>query len=279
VAKLEPGGLGPPFFCCTVRRGWGTDTGMSTTPAISVCIPAYDMGGAGGNYLGFSLERLTRQTFEDFEVVVSDQSDGSGVAEACAAYGDRLTIRRVAYREGKRQASANTNNAMRHARGRILKVLFQDDFLCDDSALQQVLEAFQDRGCKWVLTGSAVTRDGETLERPMVPRWQDRIRWGFNTISSPSVLALEAGHDIWFDENLQWLMDGDMYHSCHQAFGAPVILPDTLVANRIHAGQVSAGVSRKLRRQEVVYTARKGGLSHAKGDLRAFFYQYLKALG
>ncbi|KZY40490.1 hypothetical protein A3731_12725 [Roseovarius sp. HI0049] len=237
------------------------------------------MGGAGGAFLGQSFDRLARQVFTDFEVVVSDQSEGSGVAEVCGAHADRLAIRRVAYREGKRQASANTNNAMRHAGGRILKILFQDDFLCDDSALQQVFDAFQNPACRWALMGSAVTRDGETLERPMVPRWHDRIRWGFNTISSPSVLALEAGHDLWFDENLQWLMDGDMYHRCHEALGAPVILPDTLVANRIHEGQVSAGVSRKLRRQEVLYTARKGGLMRAKGDLRAFLYQYLKAIG
>ncbi|MEQ8897465.1 MAG: glycosyltransferase [Roseovarius sp.] len=252
---------------------------MSTAPAISVCIPAYDMGGAGGDYLGFSLERLTGQTFKDFEVVVSDQSDGPGVAEVCEAYADRLAIRRVAYREGKRQASANANNAMRHAGAPILKILFQDDFLCDDTALQQVFDAFQDPACRWALMGSAVTRDGETLERPMVPRWHDRIRWGFNTISSPSVLALEAGHGVWFDENLQWLMDGDMYHGCHKAFGAPAILSDTLVANRIHEGQVSAGVSRKLRRREVLYTAQKGGLRRARGDLRAFLYQYLKAVG
>lgn len=252
---------------------------MNTAPAISVCIPAYDMGGAGGDFLGHSLNHLTRQGFTDFEVVVSDQSDSGGVAETCEAYGGRLAIRRIDYRHGKRQASANTNNAMRHANGRILKILFQDDFLCDNSALQKVFDAFLVPSCKWALTGSAVTRDGETLEKPMVPRWHDHIRWGFNTISSPSVLAFEAGHDVWFDENLQWLMDGDMYHSCYKAFGAPVILPDTLVANRIHEGQVSAGVSRKLRREELVYTARKGGLRKAPGDRRAFLFQYLKALG
>lgn len=252
---------------------------MNTAPAISVCIPAYDMGGAGGDYLAYSFDRLIGQDFTDFEVVVSDQSDGPGVVKVCAAYEDRLVIRRVDYRHGKRQASANTNNAMRHASGRILKILFQDDFLCDDKALQKVFEAFEAPLCKWLLTGSAVTRDGKTLERPIVPKWHDRIRWGYNTISSPSVLALEAGHEIWFDENLLWLMDGDMYHRCHEAFGMPVVLPDTLIANRIHEGQVSAGVSRKLRRQEVVYTAKKGGLARAKGDLRAFLYQYLKALG
>lgn len=252
---------------------------MSAPPAISVCIPAYDMGGQGGGFLGQSLERLAAQDFSDFEVVVSDQSDGTGVARACADFADRLAIRRIDNRAGKRQASANTNHAMRHARGRILKILFQDDFLCADSALRQICAAFESPACKWVLTGSAVTRDGATLERPMVPRWHDRIRWGRNTISSPSVLALAAGHDIWFDENLIWLMDADMYQSCHAAFGAPAILPDTLVANRLHEGQVSARVSRRLRRRELRHVAAKGGLMRRPGDLRAFLYQYLKALG
>jgi len=252
---------------------------MTGAPALSVCIPAYDMGGQGGRYLALSLDRLARQHCADFEVVVSDQSDGAEVAEACAAFGARLAIRRIDNRGGKRQGSANANCAMRHARGRILKILFQDDYLCDDSALRQVLQAFEAPGCKWVLTGSAITRDGETLERPMVPRWHDQIRFGRNTISSPSVLALEAGHDIRFDENLVWLMDADIYQSCHAAFGAPVILSDTLVANRLHAGQVSAGVSRALRRRELRYVARKRGLMRQRGDLRAFLWQYLKALG
>ena len=279
MAKLEPGGHVPPVFL--VARGWGLGqhVAMSDTPAISICIPAYDMGGEGGHYLGLSFEKLTEQSFTDFEVVVSDQSDTSGVADICDAFADRLTIRRVDNRAGKRQGSANSNNAMRHAKGRILKILFQDDFLCDPSALQQVFDAFQGSDCKWLLMGSGVTRDGETLERPMVPHWHDQIRYGRNTISSPSVLALEAGHDVWFDENLIWLMDADMYQTCHQTFGAPVILADTLIANRIHPGQVSARVSRKLRRHEVLYTARKGGLMRKPGDLKAFLYQYLKALG
>lgn len=269
----------PPFFMLRNARGRGTDPDMSAHPAISVCIPAYDMGGQGGRYLAQSLERLAAQDFADFEVVVSDQSDTADVADACAAHAGGLAIRRVDYRDGPRQASANCNNAMRHARGHILKILFQDDYLCDDSALRRIFRAFGDTGRKWVLSGSAVTRDGERLERPMVPRWHDQIRFGRNTVSSPSVLALEAGHGLWFDEGLIWLMDADIYQTCHDALGPPAIVPETLVANRLHAGQVSAGVSRGRRRRELRHVAAKHGLMRRRGDLRAFLYQYLKALG
>ena len=83
----------------------------------------------GRHFLRPPLSRLVEQGFTDFEVIVSDQSDTDGVAQVCARYGDRLNIRRVDFTDGPRQSSANANNAMRHASGRILKILFQDDFL------------------------------------------------------------------------------------------------------------------------------------------------------
>lgn len=249
---------------------------LSSQPRISVCIPAYDMSGDGAGFLTPALSSLAEQAFQDFEVIVSDQSENEAIKDLCTRFSDRLAITHVTYSEGPRQGSANCNNAMRHARGDIIKVLFQDDYLCDPSALGQVAEAFETPEVKWALMGSAVTRDMKTLCNPMVPKYTSRIRYGWNTISSPSVIAFEAGHDIWFDENLIWLMDADLYHSCYEALGEPAILPDTLVANRIHAGQVSQNMDRAVCRHEVVYAARKQGLIRARGDLRAFLWQYVK---
>lgn len=249
---------------------------MCRPPRMSVCIPVYDMDGNGAAYLQPALESLASQRFEDFEVIVSDQSNTSDIEDMCAAYAYRLPLTYVTFRHGPMQGSANCNNAMRHARGEILKVLFQDDYLCDTSALTQVARAFDDPATKWALMGSAVTRDMRTLTDPMVPRYTSRIRYGWNTISGPSVIAIEAGHAIWFDENLIWLMDADLYHTCYEKLGEPAILPETLVANRIHKGQVSQNMDRSLCRSEVIYTARKQGLIRAPGDLSAFLWQYLK---
>ena len=250
---------------------------MPRPPLISICIPAYDMGGQGGEYLLDSFEHLLRQTFEEFEVVVSDQSDSDGVAATCKAYADRLTITRVDFRDGKRQASANTNNAMRHARAPLLKVLFQDDYLCDYKALQVIVDAFENPKIGWVLCGSGVTYDGKTLERPMVPRLNPNIHLAKNTVSSPSVLALRAGTGLEFDEELIWLMDGDMYKRCNDTLGPPAICPEPLVANRLHPGQVSAGVSPDLRRQELRYVRAKNRASETLGNRLHYYKQMLKA--
>ena len=249
-----------------------------TKPAISVCIPAYDMGGKGAEYLAASFDRLVSQSFTDFEVVVSDQSDTDGVAKVCAQFGDQMTILRVDHREGSRQASANVNNAMRHASGAIHKVLFQDDFLATQDALQQINDGFAESGAQWLLCGSGVSRDGQSVERPMVPRLTPQIRFGRNTVSSPSVLALRADTGLFFDEELIWLMDVEFYDRCHQDLDAPHILPETLVANRLHEGQVSAGVTKSLRRNELRHVWRKTRDRAGWRDARAFAYQILKAL-
>lgn len=250
---------------------------MTETPYISICIPTYDMGGDGAKYLAHSFDHLLTQSFKDFEVVVSDQSDTEGVAQVCTDYSGRLNIRRVDNRTGKRQGSANTNNAMRHARGRVLKILFQDDFLCREDALAQMAEAFEG-GCDWLLAGSCVSRDGVTQERPMVPKYHPQIHFGWNTVSSPSVVALRAGLDLWYDENLIWLMDSDFVEQCHRKLGEACILPDTMVVNRLHEGQVTKTITRPLRRHELRYLARKFGLRNWR-DLKSFLYQYFKALG
>ena len=61
----------------------------------------------------------------------------------------------------------------------------------------------------WLLTGSEL-QDGKTIERPMVPHLTHYTL--ANTVSSPSVLAFRAWR-VFFDENLIWLMDVELYAS------------------------------------------------------------------
>ena len=246
-------------------------------PAISICIPAYGMGGKGAEYLAQSLEILTRQSFRDFEVVVSDQSDDTAVADVCAAFSDRLTIRHIWNHDAPRQASANVNNALDHASGDIVKVLFQDDFLNGSRALGDIVEAMDGAG-DWLLCGSGISRNGGAVERPMVPRLTEKLQFGKNTVSSPSVLAMRRSRMQLFDENLIWLMDVDLYKRLWDTLGDPVILPQTLVVNRIHEGQVSASVSKSLRQKELRYVRQKFAASTSFSGFLEYLRQRIKAL-
>lgn len=234
------------------------------------------MGGYGAKYLSESLNRLASQDFQDFEVIVSDQSKDDAVQAVCAEI-QGITVHHVWFRDGPKQASANTNNAMRHAKGEILKILFQDDLINSPDALQKTYDAFLGNDRAWLVCGSAVTRDGQTVERPMVPRLHPQIQFGKNTISSPSVLAFRASAKLEFDEDLIWLMDVDIYKRFAMKYGAPCVLPETLILNRLHMGQVSATVSPELRRRELKTVRSKFKAHESFRDKLAFYRQILKA--
>lgn len=246
-------------------------------PKISICIPSYEMGGLGAEYLEASLKIISAQDFTDFEVIVSDQSNDDAVARVCARYAQKMMIRHIWNLGSRRQASTNINNAIAHATGTILKVLFQDDFLNGNSALGAIYHAFEE-GDKWLLTGSCVSSDGFHLKRPMVPKITEKLHFGKNTVSSPSVLAMHRGCEMKFDETLIWLMDVDLYKRLWDQHGAPVILDNPLVVNRIHGGQVSASITKALRHRELRYMRSKFAATTSFRGWLEYLRQRLKAL-
>ena len=59
---------------------------------FSVVMPVYEMNGNGHKVIEYGFESLAKQTFKDFEVVVSDQSKDFLVADVCEKWRDRLNI-------------------------------------------------------------------------------------------------------------------------------------------------------------------------------------------
>jgi len=223
-----------------------------SSPHISVCIPVYEMNGFGTPFLAHNLNSLANQDFEDFEVIVADQSRNDEIKHLCAQFASQLNIKHLVNSKTKRQASANTNYAMKRAEGKIIKILFQDDYLYTPNALSILSNRFDLSKDHWSVTASEHSYDGETVFRPFFPKYNERIHFGKNTISSPSVLALNNTKPVLeFDENLIWLMDVDYYKRCHDKFGPPLIIEEISVVNRLHSSQVSSGVSKRLVRREL----------------------------
>lgn len=246
-------------------------------PIISICIPAYEMGGRGYDYLETSLNILSKQDFTDFEVIVSDQSKDDAVAQVCANHSKNMVIKHIWNLNSKRQASANVNNAMAHANGTVLKILFQDDFLNGNSSLRSIHQAMENGG-KWLLSGSCVTSDGIKLTHPMVPKLTEKLHFGKNTVSSPSVLAMRRDCAMEFDETLSWLMDVDLYKRLWDQYGDPVMVEDTLVVNRLHNGQVSTSITKALRQRELRYMRSKFAATTSSYGWLEYLRQRLKAM-
>ncbi len=225
---------------------------------ISVCIPTYEMRGKGDLFLKQSFDILSQQKFKDFDVIVSDHSKNNIIKDLCEAYKNKLDIHYYRNTENLGNSSANINNAIKKATGKFIKILFQDDFLCGDNSLEDIVNNFDLEKDRWLITACEHSNDGINFYRPFYPKYNNKIHLGNNTISSPSVLTIKNEQPLLFDENLVWLMDCDYYKRCCDKFGGPKILNTINVVNRTGAHQVSNTVANDaLRNKEYQYILKK----------------------
>lgn len=225
---------------------------------VSICVPTYEMNGYGKNYLNHSLSILANQTYKNFEVVISDQSENTEIEELCKTWNNKINIKHVYYREGPRKSSSNINNAVKYSSGEIIRILFQDDFLCDNLSLETELVHFLGNHNHWLVTSCYHTKDGVNLINPFHPKYNDEIQYGNNTISSPSVIMIRKDSFLGFDENLFWLMDVEFYKRTYDNFGLPSICNYITVVNREHPNQVSNTlVNEDVKRVEYNYVLDK----------------------
>ena len=225
---------------------------------LTVCIPTYEMKGLGVAYLRHSFDMLAVQTYTDFDIVVSDHSTNTDIEDLCRTYAHALSITYIKNTANRGSSSANINNAIVHAKGSLIKLLFQDDFLFNERSLEETVEAFDLDRDTWLVTACIHTHDGTTMYRPYHPRYTRDIHLGNNTLSSPSVLTIKNDSPLLFDEQLIWLMDCEYYKRYHDRFGMPKILNTITVVNRIGEHQVSNTLATTvLRKKEFDYVLEK----------------------
>lgn len=122
---------------------------MMTTfkrPRVSIGLPVYN----GENYLSEALESILKQTFTDFELIISDNASTDRTQEICeryAAQDERITYTRMEKNVG---AAKNYNILINHARGDYFKWAAHDDLL-DPVFLERCIEVL-DQDSEVVLT-------------------------------------------------------------------------------------------------------------------------------
>jgi hypothetical protein len=94
--------------------------------------------------------------------------------------------------------------------------------------------------------------------RYRVPYFNERMIEGENTIGAPTVMFYENDLDLFFDEELDWMSDAELYHRLRQAHGEPLVIPDTLVAVRqLPAQETDIDATDERRAREIIYSVGK----------------------
>jgi glycosyltransferase involved in cell wall biosynthesis len=107
-------------------------------PFFSVCVPQFNRT----THLRQALEVLARQTYQDFEVCVSDDCSTDGRSQELEAFLERMGIR-YKYRLQERNVryDANLRTAIDMAVGRYCLLMGNDDCLADEHSLERLHSA------------------------------------------------------------------------------------------------------------------------------------------
>lgn len=105
-----------------------------TNSLISICIPTYN----GERYLEEALESVRSQTYQNIEIIISDDLSKDRTLEICEKFKRDSQIPTYIYSHHPSGIGANWNHCIEKANGDYIKFLFQDDILEPDCIEKQV---------------------------------------------------------------------------------------------------------------------------------------------
>ena len=233
---------------------------------VSICIPVYN----NPDGLKKLIESIKSQTFKDYEVIVSDDSD-AGHAELCKEitlnYSEHMTIRYIRHKSTGKPGD-NWNSSISDASGEYIKMMFHDDWFTDRLSLGRFVELIDNSKAQCAFSGSIQVSDDWRYARHIktddleIIQKDIRNLYVGNVIGAPSA-TIFRNKGIHFDNRLRWLIDMDYY------LAAMIDEKDTII--NTDEPLVSIGISDSqltnycrqhpgIVRREYLYVGRKYGL-------------------
>lgn len=222
-------------------------------PAVSVLVKAYNHA----PYVARTIESVLDQSFQDFEIVATDDGSTDGTLDVLRGFSDpRLRLEASARNRG---ISAAMNATVARARGRYLAILNSDDWALPGRLERQV--AFLDAN-PGVSSVFGLPRPVDEAGEPAVARddfraplafpdrsrrsWLRRFFFHGNCLCAPTAMIRREAYAAAgaYDSRLTNLQDLDMWVRMLVAGHAIHLLPEELTAFRIRDGMANASAPR-----------------------------------
>ena len=186
------------------------------TPRISICIPAYRQV----EFLRETLVSVREQTFQSYEVVITDDSPNGEVEELVGSY---LSDSRWRYRRNTVPLGSpeNWNEAIRLSSAPLVKLLHHDDKFAGPEALGRFVAMMDDNPAAHFGFASCVVIDVRTgrtsINRPSAAQVGALCRspatiFAANIVGAPSVTIYRRSVGLDYDAAMTWLVDVDFYY-------------------------------------------------------------------
>ena len=129
-------------------------------PTVSVVIPAYN----AEKTIGYTLDSVLQQTFEDFEIVIVNDCSSDGTAKVTKDYSEKDSRIRVLNNSENLGVAVSRRKGAEAARSDRIAFLDSDD-LWRPEKLEKQLKTFFEKSAGLVFTGSAfIGENGEKLD-------------------------------------------------------------------------------------------------------------------
>lgn len=184
-------------------------------PKVSICIPAYNQI----IYLDILLRSIERQTFTDYEIILSDDSTTDNVQNLLNnfSFGHKLTYTRNKPSLG---SPSNWNAAISKAKGEYIKIMHHDDAFNSNTSLEEMVNFIEANNYDYIFTDTKVknVRKPEESREHIIRKLSKIIRKPYllffgNSIGSPSTLLLKRKKfvQLKYDPAYIWLVDIEYY--------------------------------------------------------------------
>ena len=219
---------------------------------MSIAIPVYEYSGKGVEVLNFSLNQILQQTFQNFELVVSDHSIDDEIENVCKRWSNYFDLKYYRNENDRGSGAANFNNCIKNCNGKIIKLLCADDWLFSKDSLQIIYENFTD-DVDFMAVGYYHSRDRRNHYNPHFPQMNDNLKI-VNTIGTPSCVAIRKYDDMpEFDKNLKYAFDCEFYHQYLSKYNRVKFINSILIANYIWDSSITANIDNELIQKESQY--------------------------
>jgi glycosyltransferase involved in cell wall biosynthesis len=107
---------------------------------VSICIPTYN----GAKYLKETLQSIESQTYQNIEVIVSDDASRDTTLAIVEAFKNEVDIPVHIFQHTPNGIGSNWNNCMKNANGKYIKFLFQDDVM-ETNCIEEMVQVLEDQ--------------------------------------------------------------------------------------------------------------------------------------
>jgi glycosyltransferase involved in cell wall biosynthesis len=191
-----------------------TDQNLNKVPQVSICIPTYN----NTYYLKKTLSSIISQTFTDYELIITDDSDNKKVKELIDQFNfqDKL---RYYHNEKPLGSPRNWNCCISKAQGKYIKIMHHDDWFTSADSLKYFIEALESSGAAMAFSNAEVFYEKSNKSGLHSPGMANVLRlkanpdilFRGNFIGAPSMTMYKRDSELTFDKNLKWLVDVDFY--------------------------------------------------------------------